>query len=155
MIFYNKHLLSFFDLDNEYHLVVSTFLLTLIYFTIKSKNTPIDPKDTQLVKTFELIDLFQETQYVLHMESYHPETLKSQLINIERKKIVVPKSMYLILSEHIKKNELIHRVEFLNEKIYCDKYFKTSSKDSELSSLDADIRAYGDIEIIKEKNKIK
>jgi hypothetical protein len=155
LILYNKLILSFFNLDEEFNWIISIFLLTLVYFRIKSKDTAIDPKNTQLGKSLELIDLFKHTQYTLHLESYHPETLKSQLHNIEKKGIGVPKSMYLLLVEHIKINGIIYRENYLDAETYFDKSFKTSSKDTEFFSIDSDIQEYGDIEIIKVKNKIK
>jgi hypothetical protein len=154
LIINNKHIFSYFNINPDYQWIVTVFLLTLVYFSIKSKGAPDIFNDNPLTLRLELIELFRETQVYLHSESYHPEKLKSQLHNLELKKIVIPKSMYLILSGHIKKNELIKREIYLNVNIYYEKDFITSYKDNRIGSLDWLRRVYGDIEIIREKNKI-
>ena len=82
------------------------------------------------------------------------ETLKSQLLSIEKKGVVVPASMYLILSAYINNNELISRPQMLDRHKFHDPDFKTSSSVRSSFSLGSRVLNYGDIEIIREKNKI-
>ena len=53
-----------------------------MYLGLKKKDGFKTITQKKYTKNLELIDLFQKTQYILHLDYYHPETLKRYTVAI-------------------------------------------------------------------------
>jgi len=111
LIFENKNILKLFNLNDEYHWVISIFFLTLLYLPLRHS----EKKDTHFqinhISQNEKIELFHIIYCDLSFESYHPELIRNKLNNLENKDLYfqVPESMYALINQSLQSNSFISK----------------------------------------------
>jgi hypothetical protein len=149
--------LLFLNIEDEFHWLLSIFLLIILYGVLTTKTKKSDSTGgIEILSESEKNVLFHEMQTILNCQSYHPESIKNKLNYIENKGLSIPQSMYSLIKKPLENNTLIYRSDNIK---YIFKYDESneplSAKFNDLDSFKRGIYEMGEIILMRKEDKIE